>query len=213
MNTKLPVVLLCIFAAVGLAQRLGATSRCQPTTQKKAFDDADIVAKVKVTGRHVEGQKIIYDIRYIEVFKPKGENPQQRADEEQQNNSTQGQDQQQHQNGTNPEPSQQQGNGTQGQGQNQQGNGSQGQQGNGNQGQNQGPLPAQLSTPAVGGATGLVTRNVEYLIAGKRENNTVAITQCSGIPPRDNQFGTPLGALRWNLVNKELENKLKSGQF
>ncbi|KAI6225494.1 hypothetical protein M3Y99_01331600 [Aphelenchoides fujianensis] len=241
------LVLLAAVAAVGFA------CQCRKTTQKEQFDAADVVARVVVTNRRFARDHVIYDIRYVEVFKPNQQVPadlnanstssgQQGGQQQQQNGTSSnggggggGSSGQQQQGGNSQQNSgQQQQNGTSSsQQQQQQGgqeNGGQQHGGNSTSSRHQrrhrrqaSNLPAQISTPisaAACGAVGLVPagprpsrRSIEYLIAGKRENDSIAISACSGIPPRDNQFGTPLGALRWNLVNSELQQKLRSGKF
>ncbi|KAI6225160.1 hypothetical protein M3Y99_01370100 [Aphelenchoides fujianensis] len=236
------LVLLAAVAAVGFA------CQCRKTTQKEQFEAADVVARIVVTNRRFARDHVIYDIRYVEVFKPNQQVPSNLNA-----NSTSG-----GQPGRSaaaaerhelevaaaaPANSNSKGGNSQQNGGQQQQNGTSSSQQQraarrtaGSSKEATRPpaaisdataarpptFPPQISTPisaAACGAVGLVPagpgptrRSIEYLIAGKRENDSIAISACSGIPPRDNQFGTPLGALRWNLVNSELQQKLRSGQ-
>ncbi|KAI6212699.1 hypothetical protein M3Y94_00058800 [Aphelenchoides besseyi] len=76
-------------------------------------------------------------------------------------------------------------------------------------------VPVPITTPASSAACGVDQLEIgkDYLIAGTRNSSTIRISSCSGMPPADNEFSSPPGALPWESVNAELKKKLESGKF
>ncbi|KAI6170658.1 hypothetical protein M3Y97_01125900 [Aphelenchoides bicaudatus] len=63
-----------VLAACLLAVVAAQTCVCPLITQKQVFENADVVAKVKVENRTVTNDWIIYDVTYETIFKPKNLN-------------------------------------------------------------------------------------------------------------------------------------------
>ena len=73
--------------------------------------------------------------------------------------------------------------------------------------------PKTLTTPSSTLDCGVpfLVQGSEYLIAGKRQGNSVEITTCSSFPLIDN--GIQTGPSNWNGIPQDLKKKLESGSF